>query len=390
MDVVALRAGIPALQQCIYLNCGTYGPLPTVVADELVYWYRRIEAEGSYAYDVTDELLEQYEAARRAAAALIHADEDEITLTRNVSEGADIIANGMTWHPGDEVILTEEEHPGGAGPWLNLAQRQGIVIKLLPITHDRDEFLERLERLITSRTRLVYVSHVSCISGIRLPVREIAEISHRKGTLIMVDGAHSVGQFPVDVHALDCDFYTTCGHKWLSGPQGTGFLYIRRELLPEIAPTFVGWDSVEHYDLQHQIFEPRPDARRFEFSTRPWPLYPALRVAIERVQKLDPAEIERTIRPMVQHVEEALSEIPDVSIMSPRNPAMSSGLVAFTHTIPGEVKKKLWEEHRILVGANDERHWIRLSVNAYVLPEELDYFVDVLRQLATNGTNHNT
>ncbi len=379
MDIAALRAGIPALQRCTYLNCGTYGPLPTVVADELVRWYRRIEAEGSYAFEVTHDLHEEYEATRRAAAALINADEAEITLTRNVSEGVDIVANGLTWRPGDEVIITDEEHPSGALPWFNLRNRQGIVVKLLPLAHDAGVILERLERLITPRTRLIYVSHVSCMSGMRLPVAEICELGRRRGVMVMLDGAHSVGQFPVDVHALGCDFYAACGHKWLCGPQGTGFLYIRRERLLEVAPTFVGWGSSERYDLQEMVFEPWSDGRRFEYGTRPWPLYPALKVAIERIRALEPAEIERVIAPMVASLKEALLQVPGVTLHSPCDPALSSGLVAFTHTGPADLGQRLWKEHRILVSHNPDRRWIRLAVNAYVLPEELDRLVEVLR-----------
>ncbi len=388
MDVAALRAGLPAVQRCVYLNCGTYGPLPTVVADELVRWYRRIEAEGTFVFQVTEDFFRQFDAARRAAASLIHADEEEVALTRNVSEGVDIVANGLTWHPGDEVIITDEEHSGGAAPWFNLARRQGIVVKLLRLAHDVDLILDRLDRFITSRTRLIHISHVSCITGLRLPVAEICDLSHRKGVLVMVDGAHAVGQFPVDVRSLACDFYAACGHKWLCGPLGTGFLYIRRDLLPQVEPTFVGWGMTEHYDLEKMVYEPYPDARRFEFSTRPWPLYPALRAAIERIQALDPAEIERVIAPMARSVKEALAEIPGVTVTSPMDPALSSGLVAFTHTIPDEPGKRLWQEHRILVGSNDERRWMRLSINAYTLPEELDRLLEVLRQFAMEGTRH--
>ncbi len=385
MDIAALRAGIPALQRCIYLNCGTYGPLPTVVADELVRWYRRIEAEGSFAHDVTRDLRESYEATRRAAASLIHADADEIALTRNVSDGVNIVANGLSWNPGDEVIITDEEHPSGAQPWFNLARRQGIRVKLLPLTHDAEVILERLEQRITARTRLIYVSHVTCVSGLRLPVAGICELGRRKGVLVMIDGAHSVGQLPVDVHALGCDFYAACGHKWLCGPQGTGFLYIRRDRVSEVAPTFVGWGSAERYSLEEMIYEPWPDARRYEYGTRPWPLYPALKVAIERIQSLGPAEIERVIAPLAASFKEALAQIPGITLISPRDANLSSGLVAFHYTWPGDLGQQLWEEHRILVGANADRRWVRLALNAYTLPQELDQVVEALQRIAANG-----
>jgi len=390
MDIAALRAELPVLQRCTYLNCGTYGPLPSPVADELVRWYRRLEAEGPFAFEVTRDLYDEYEATRRSVASLVQADPAEIALTRNVSEGVDIVANGLTWQAGDEVILTNEEHPSGAGPWLNLRNRLGIVVKVVrlaeaPGVYDADHILQRIEELITPRTRLIYASHLSCISGVLLPARALCELGQRHDVLVMLDGAHTIGQLPVDVHALGCDFYAACGHKWLCGPQGTGFLYIRRDRLPALAPTFVGWGSTARYDLEEQIFEPWDDGRRFEYGTRPWPLYPALKVASQRIQTLDPAAIAATIAPMVARLKDELTQIRGVTLHTPRAADLSAGLVTISHSGPPDLGQRLWQEHRILVSHNPDRRWMRLSINAYVLPEELERLVELIDRYAGQG-----
>ena len=131
MDIQSIRAQIPALASCTYLNCGTFGPTPTIVAEEAVRLTRLIENKGPYDRDVNDEILGLFEHSRRDFAKYVGATPDEIALTRNVSDGINIVASGFDWSPGDEVIITNEEHPSGSLPFLNLTERYGVKVKLL-------------------------------------------------------------------------------------------------------------------------------------------------------------------------------------------------------------------------------------------------------------------
>ncbi|MBC7261780.1 MAG: aminotransferase class V-fold PLP-dependent enzyme, partial [Chloroflexi bacterium] len=214
-DVEAIRAGFPALNREIYLNAGTYGPLPTVVADTLRDWYTMLEQEGPWAPPAVKRSHEECETTRRKVADLLGADPEEIALTRSTSEGTDIIGYGIRWREGDEVIVSDQEHEGCWIVWQSLSRRYGIRVRVLPLTEDQDELLSRLEAMMTPRTRLVFLSHVSCQSGLRILPAPIGRLVHEHGAFFMLDGAHAVGQFPVDVRALNCDFYTGCGHKWL-------------------------------------------------------------------------------------------------------------------------------------------------------------------------------
>jgi len=387
VDISVIRAGIPALKRMTYLNTGTYGPLPSVVADEVVRLYRLIEAEGAYNRDVITLLDQGFEKARAKVADLLGATPEEIALTRNVSEGINIVAGGFTWQPEDEVVISNEEHSSGTLPWLNLARRQGIVVKVLHLQHDPARLLDELDQLIGPRTRLVFLSHVSCISGMRLPAKEVCEVVHRRGIPIMFDGAHAVGQFPVDVQTIGCDFYAGCGHKWLSGPQGTGFLYIRQEHLDDLELDWCGWGSAREMDLSRLWFEPQSNARRFEFGTRPWALYPALGVAIDRIRMLGLAEIEAQVKPLATVVKERLLAVPWARLKTPLDPTFSCGLVSFeTEGIEHEgLSDWLWQEHRIMVGHNAERCWLRLSLAYFTLPEEVDRLLELLEKRASSA-----
>lgn len=185
MDLGRIRCEIPALGNSIYLNTGTYGPLPRVVAEEIVKVYRFIEEQGTFAKPVTDALYAGYEEAREKVAALWGVESDEVALTRNTSDGINIIASGLPWREGDEVIISDQEHSSGILPWLNLARRRGIRVKVLRLVNDGEAILSKLEGMIGPRTRLIFLSHVTCHTGLRLPVAQICRLAHDKGVLII-------------------------------------------------------------------------------------------------------------------------------------------------------------------------------------------------------------
>ncbi len=243
MDLATIRAAIPALANSIYLNTGTFGPMPTAVADEIRRVYGEIERQGTFSPAVFWQMeLEGFEALRKQVAALLHADPAEITLTRNVTDGINIVLHGLDWQPGDQVILTDQEHPSGTVPWLALAERAGVALRWLELVADADEIVARFERLLTPRTRLAQLSHVSCLTGLRLPMERLCRLARQAGVLTLVDGAHAEGQFAVDVRALDCDFYAACGHKsqMAAGTAGRRHALRRAGTHPAAAPALAG------------------------------------------------------------------------------------------------------------------------------------------------------
>jgi len=384
VDVGSVRDKIPALSRCTYLNCGTYGPLPTPVCDEVVRLYRLIEAEGPFNPEAYDAVRNAYEDAREQMARLVGALPSEIALTRNVSDGINIVATGFDWNSGDEVVISDEEHPSGALPWMNLAQRRGVVVRVLRLTADPEELLRRLEELLGPRTRLVFLSHVSSRSGLRIAADQVTRLVHGKGVPIMIDGAHAVGQAPVDLKAIGCDFYAGCGHKWLLAPQGTGFLYVSGERLEELNLTWLGWGMTAEYDLPSLTFKPVDDARRFEYATRDWALYGGLAASISFAQNIGVESIEARSQKLATELKRRLTDVPGVEMLTPLDPDASAGLVAFrtaglAHPNPGQW---LWDQHRILVAHDAEQGWMRLSAAYFLLEEEVDLVVECLSSLA--------
>jgi L-cysteine/cystine lyase len=382
MNLAHIRAGIPALASSIYLNTGTFGPMPTVVADEIRRVYGEIERQGTFSPGVFWQMeLEGFEALRGQVAALLHADPGEIALTRNVTDGINIVLHGLDWQPGDQVILTDHEHPSGTVPWLALAERAGVELRWLELVDDANEIVARFQRLLSQRTRLAQLSHVSCLTGLRLPIERLCRLARQVGVLTLVDGAHAEGQFAMDVRVLDCDFYAACGHKWLLGPQGVGMLYVRCEHVERLRPMWLGWDVGQPFDRAARSYQLQDTAARFEQSTRAWPLYLAFGKAIEFIEGVGLAAIEARVQALRRDFIGQLRAIPGVTVLSPLDPALSTGLV--TVRVAGwpydALQQRLWQEQRIITNVIREFDALRFSLAFFTGEDELD---TVLRAIA--------
>lgn len=385
INLAQVRAEIPALDDVIYLNTGTFGPLPRVVAQVVRDAYEKIEAHGTFTPTIFQDLeLAGFETTRQKAAALLNASREEIALTRNVSDGINIVAHGIDWQPGDEVIISDQEHPSGATPWINLAERRGITIRVLNLVEDEEEILERFAALISPHTRLASLSHVTTMTGLRLPVARLSQIAHDVGIPVLIDGAHAEGQFAVDLRGIGCDFYAACGHKWLLAPQGTGIFYIRREMQERIRPDWLGWGLEHEFNRMTMSYQLASDARRYESSTRAWPLFIALGQAIDFINTVGLGEIEARVRPLAASLKTRLAQIPRVRVHSPGSAGMSTGLVTFEilGREPEALMDELWSRYRIVTNWVRDLNAVRVSVAFFTSEEELDRLLEAIKEIA--------
>ena len=382
IDVDAARAAIPALANSVYLNTGTFGPLPTVAADEIRRAYSEVERLGTFSPPIFAEMeLEGFEIVRSQVAALLGAQPSEIALTRNVTDGINIVLHGIDWQAGDEVILTDQEHPAGSVPWLALAERTGVVLRWLEMTLDADEVERRFAALLTPKTRLAQLSHVSCLTGFRLPVERLCALARQAGVLTLIDGAHAEGQFSVDFAALGCDFYAACGHKWLLGPQGVGMVAIRRDLVETLRPLWLGWDVQQPYDRAARSYQLQTTAARFEQSTRPWPLYLAFGKSIGFIESIGLDEIEARVQALRSQFVADLLSTPGVTVLSPLEGAAGTGLI--TVKVEGwpceALQARLWERHRVITNIIREFNALRFSIAFFTTEGELSLARDAIK-----------
>ncbi len=327
-SVRRFRGQIPAMKGQVYVNWGGSGPSPTPVLREVERFLKRESRMGPFHPVVRDESKAAMQRLRVSVSKLLGAREDEIALADNTTSGINLAAAGIEWKAGDEAIVTDIEHPGGYLPWLMWRGRRRIKVRLIETGDSDDALLSGLEAALTSRTRAVCVSHIAWLTGRRLPLREIGGMCRKVGALLVVDGAQSVGQIPIDVKKSLADVYTVSGQKWLMGPQGTGAVYVRGGLRGKIRESGIGYRSAKTKNLLRLSYTPQTGASRFEVGTISPALFSGLRVAVDLCRKSGPAGIERRVRRLANRLLERLRDHPGIDVITPPGPAQS-GLVSF-------------------------------------------------------------
>ncbi|MEZ4867397.1 MAG: aminotransferase class V-fold PLP-dependent enzyme [Caldilineaceae bacterium] len=240
-----LRADLPITRRCIYLQTGTYAPVPTSTQDYLTALLREenevLLAGGSKTGD-SDHVAE-IEGARRRLATLLGVGADEVAWCYNTTSATRLAVQSFSWRPGDKIALTDVEHVSTVKLVEGMVQQLGVQVTVIPSgdgpTYTPDDFLEQLAQRLTPDHRLLLLCHVANTDGRRLPVAEAVRIARERGVKTLIDGAQAVGVFPVDVDAIDADFYSGSMHKWLMGPAGVGFLVVKRTQLPAYNPLWL-------------------------------------------------------------------------------------------------------------------------------------------------------
>ena len=275
LDLIALRAEFPALHQqvhgrpLVYLDNAATTQKPTVVLDALAHYY---EADNANVHRGVHTLSERattsYENARTKIRRFINAASNhEVVLTRNATEALNLVARAWgDWalRPGDEVLITTMEHHSNIVPWQQTCARTGATLRVVPIDDRGDLVMDEFERLLTEKTKIVAVAHVSNALGTVNPVEHIVARAHAVGALALVDGSQAVHHMPTDVQALGADFYVFTGHK-LYGPTGVGVLYAREALLDAMPPFLGGGDMIRTVTLEGSTWNELP--YKFEAGT---------------------------------------------------------------------------------------------------------------------------
>ena len=387
MEISEIRQRIPVCSRMTYLNTGWSGPSPVNVVDAIK---RRLDVEligGPASPDVSESGRAVRVAARDAAASLLNASPDEVCITKNTTDGLNMVMNGLTWQAGDEIVSCDLEHSSVLVPSFFKQHRHGAVLKVVHLESNepRENILSKLEDAITDRTRLVFLSHIEYSSGLRQPVEEIRRMTKDRGIMMLLDGAQTAGHIQLDMKAIDCDFYSIPGQKWLLGSEGVGALYIRRELISQVEPVAVSGGAVLPHEAPDR-FEPNISTMdKFNVSSSSSALQAGLLEAISFIQSIGVDVIEQRDVDLASALKEGLNGIPGVNVLSPMERQSSSGLVSFSvdGVEPAEVVSYLWDEHRIAVRRVGYPAGVRASLHFFNTEEEVEKLVDAVRQKAS-------
>lgn len=380
-----IREAMPATETNVYLNTGSVGPMAQVTSDALHAAHMQAMTQGRASIPSFMAAFEALSGLRQAFAELVNVKASEIALTHHTTEGMNIVSHGLTWQPGDEVITTNFEHPGGLFPLYTLRQRQGVVVKVVHFTPEDgpQAFIDRLTAAMSPRTRLLAISHVAWNTGLLLPLAEIVQAARERYVLTLVDGAQSAGAIPLDLTALGVDFYAMPAQKWLCGPEGLGALYVRQNRLSELLPTFTGYLSMGLggvYDTTGN-FMPAPDARRYEVGS----IYrPGIAAMVANLRWLSEtigwSWIHQRILHLAHYARESLCEMPGITMITP--PGSQAGLVTFNLDgyDPARVMMKLLADN-IIVRFLGDPYALRISTGFYNSEADIDRLINGLKAI---------
>jgi cysteine desulfurase / selenocysteine lyase len=337
LDVARLRDDFPILSRnvrggkpLVYLDNAASSQKPKAVIDALADYYTRYNANVHRGiHTLSEEATDEYEKARRKIQAFINASSPaELIFVRNTTEAINLVAHsfGQRVKEGDEILLSEMEHHSNLVPWQLLADRSGARLRFLPLFDDGTIDMSALPGLLSQRTRIVAVSHVSNVLGTINPVEEIARQAHAAGAVVLLDAAQSVPHLPVDVQALGCDFLAFSGHKML-GPMGVGVLWGRRELLESMPPFLGGGNMIMQVDLDHSTYNELPD--KFEAGTPDAGGAIALGVAVDYLSAVGMENVRRHERNLTDYALEVLMGLDDVALYGPKSADSRGAVIAF-------------------------------------------------------------
>ena len=350
-----------------YLNCGGLGPAPKAVQDEVVSKMKELQASSESGHSILGE-------TRKVAARFLGSSEEEICFTRNATESNSIIASGIPMQAGDEVIFESHAHPGGSFPWLNRQNIDGIRVKVFdPDPSSMENTLNRINDLITSRTKAIQVSHITAPTGILLDVEAIGKLADEKGIWFHVDGAQSAGMIPIDFASMKCHSYATSGHKWLGGPRGTGLLLVRQDRIESVVSWHVGAYSVSEVELPNRL-ELHPTALRFEYGTRNTELVAGLGSAMKFQESIGKKRIEDRSMELAKRLRERLEQIDSVTVLTPKDASMRRGITTFRSDRMDfdEINNRMSREYKLRCRRVTEVGLNAVRVSTHIFNSEAD------------------
>lgn len=357
----------------INLNNGGCSPSPRVVHEA----YKRYLdiSNQSPVYHMWQILEPNIEGVRRRLALHAGCDLEELAITRNTSEALQIAQLGLDLEPGDEILTTNQDYGRMLDTWEQRVRRDKLVLNKVSFPVPPPglaDLTSRFERAITPRTKVIHFCHITNLTGQIFPVREIADLARSRGIVTIVDGAHAFAHFPFALRDLGCDVYGTSLHKWLSAPIGTGFLYVRRDMIPRIWPLTPGAPGRDD------------NIRKFEeIGTHPAAGHNAIAEALVFHETIGVERKAARLRYLRERWSAPLRGLPGVRMLTSDDPSMACGLgnVSIEGTDPAKIVAHLWQHYRIIVTPikHAEYQGIRVTPHVYTTLRDLEIFVDAMR-----------
>ena len=372
----------------VFLNHGSFGATPKPVFEAYQGWQRRLERQPVLflGRELNGLLLQ----SRKVLGEYLHADPDDLVYIPNATHGVNIIAHSLQLNPGDEILTTDHEYGACDYTWDFICEKRGAtyVHQSIPLpVHSEEEIMEQLWQGVNPKTRVIYLSHITSPTALRLPVEEICHRARRAGILTIVDAAHSPGQIPVDLQKLNADMIFGNAHKWLLNVKGSAFLYVRREVQPLIEPLIVSWGY-------HATPEIATGSRFIDLLQWTGTKDPTAALTIpSAIQFMNDHDWDAVRIECHGLLRQAIERICDLTQLLPAYPLDSDfysqmGIAPLPNSDLVVLKSRLYDEYKIEVPLTQwgDRQFIRVSIQAYNSQEDVDKLMRALEVLLPQVT----
>jgi cysteine desulfurase/selenocysteine lyase len=380
-DLLRARQDTPGCHNVMHFNNAGASLMPQPVLDATI-GHLQLEAQIG-GYEAAAQAKDVLEHVYDAAAALIHCTREEIAIVENATRAWDMAFYSLPFQAGDRILTGMNEYASNYIAFLQMARKTGVVIEAVPNDEHGQISIQALRAMLDERVKLIAVTHVPTSGGLVNPVAEVGKVAREAGILYLVDACQSVGQMPIDVEKIGCDMLSTTGRKYLRGPRGTGFLYVRRSILERLEPPFLdlhaaNWVARDHYEI-------RSDARRFENWEANYAGKVGLSVAIDYAMQWGIDAIWRRVKSLAYQLRTQLSPLPGVIVRD--RGVTQCGIVTFTidDITPEEIQRRLAAQNinvsvtvlnstRLDLEARGLSSMVRASVHYYNSEEEIERF----------------
>ncbi|WP_116474737.1 aminotransferase class V-fold PLP-dependent enzyme [Zobellella maritima] len=392
MDIDKVRTDSPVCSSYAYFDTAAASAPTQDIVQKVTNYLDRTAAQGLYNPSFRKEVYGELEAIRVRTAAFINASADEVAFVKNATEGISIIAQGIDWKPGDEVILPSFENLSNLVPWLRLQETRGIKVITVEARESGLVMPEDIEKAITDKTRLISFSQLPNATGAVQPAQAICALAKQRGVQTLICAAQSLGLIPIDVQQLDCDYLVACGRKALRAIEGSGMLYVRKSLIESIEPCLVGWWN-SAFDLNTQTLSLDSRARRFEAGCPVVPAILSLGAAVDYAEELGVAAIFERVRALTVFAIERLRSIPGFELYGPADISDRIGIIPFNirGVDAGEIVAYLEANNIIIEAGHFMAHSImnrygidkmaRISLHYFNSEEEIERTANLIEQM---------
>jgi selenocysteine lyase/cysteine desulfurase len=372
-----VKRQFPLEDGLIYLNAANVCPASRPVLDRYTALLRDFQANPSFQN--RDKYRSIRESVRTKLAALLGVSADEVAITRNTSEGTNLIVRGIDLKAGDEVLITDHNHPSNNESWKLRARREGLIVRSVSVrvpATSSDDLVASIEKAIGPRTRVIAITHLTSTTGIRYPIKPITELARPRGIFVHVDGAQTFGASAVDLRALECDSYSASAHKWPMGPLEAGVLFVRAERIEQLWPAIVsaGWsDSLK-------------GARKFEvLGQQDDPRVAGLEAAVDLIDLIGISQVAARVQALAGRAKRGLAALANVELLTNHEPELSGGVVKFRlKDVPtSRAYDLLWKQHRLAIAMTPggDSEGLRFSPHIYNTSDEIDCALAAVRDL---------